>query len=77
MADLKGCNNAMLDQDGPSNVLNEPVIITCLQVNVKSYLLHTNSTCIMSTSSNNGKELFQQSIQVTKENSGSKLASTE
>jgi hypothetical protein len=54
-ADLQGCDNATLVQDGWSNIHNEPVIATCLLVNDKSYLLDSVATGTMTKSSDNCK----------------------
>ena len=74
-ADLQGCDNATLVQDGWSNIHNEPVIATCLLVNDKSYLLDSVATGTMTKSSDDCKELCQQSNQVAEDEFGCKVTS--
>ena len=52
-ANLNGCANVTLVQDGWSNIHNEPVIATCLLVDDKYYLLDSVLTGTISKTSDN------------------------
>ena len=64
-----------LIEDGWSNVHNEPVVATCLQVGSKVYFLDSHDTGSMPKTVDNGKELTTQSMNSAKERYGCTVVS--
>lgn len=68
-AELQG-KSATLVQDGWSNIHNEPVIATCLQVENKSFLLDSYDCGSMAKTADNCKELCLKSMKMAQEKYG-------
>ncbi|KAK2164706.1 hypothetical protein LSH36_60g06037 [Paralvinella palmiformis] len=67
MKKLIDCKTGTLVQDGWSNIHNEPIIASSLQVEGKSYLLDSHPTGSMAKTGENCKTLCEESIQKAKD----------